>query len=46
MLSCLSLEGVGVLELLDMREPDEARARLLTDGMENFAGVRKTFAAV
>jgi hypothetical protein len=46
MLSCLSLEDLNVLGLLDMREPDEARARLLTDGMENFAGVRKMFAAV
>jgi hypothetical protein len=46
MLGCLSLEGLGVLGLLDMREPDEARARLLTDGMENFVGVRKKFAAV
>ena len=40
--SCLSLEGVDVLELLDMHESDEARARLLIDGMENFVGVRKT----
>jgi len=46
MLSCLSLEGLDVLGLLDMREPDGARARLLTYGMENFAGVRKTFAAM
>jgi hypothetical protein len=46
MLICLSLEVLDVLGLLDMREPDEARARLLTDGMKNFAGVRKTFAAV
>ena len=44
--SCLSLEGVDVLELLDMHESDEAWARLLTDGMKNFVGVRKTFAAV
>ena len=44
--SCLSLEGVDVLELLDMHESDEARARLLIDGMENFVGMRKTFAAV
>ena len=46
MLSCLSLEGLDVLGLLDMRELDVSRARLLTDGMENFVGVRKTFAAV
>ena len=46
MLSGLSLEALDVPGLLDMRKSDEARARLLTDGMENFAGVRKTFGAV
>ena len=40
------MEGVDVLELLDMHESDEAPARLRIDGMENFVGVRKTFAAV
>ena len=43
----LPLTGrLALLGLLDMRESDEALARLLTDGMENFVGVRKTFAAV
>jgi hypothetical protein len=37
---------VDVLEFLDMHESDEAWERLLIDGMENFVGVRKTFAAV